>query len=76
MSAYDDGASGGNVVDYPLWEEGYGANFECQNMAQKKSGTTTERLSYAPNYNQLFYDTTLGKLMICTNPDDKVWAEV
>ncbi len=48
---------------------------ESQNYAQKRLVTTTERLTYAPNYFQQVFDTTANKLLICTDPANKVWVD-
>ena len=75
MDDYSSVQAGGNVVDYPFWEDGYGANFRSVNMAHLHSGTSTERLTYAPNYNQQYFDTTLNKMLVCTNPSTKEWRD-
>lgn len=56
------GANAINEVAIPLWESGYGSNMKCINTAQKLKGTTTERLTYAANEYQQFWDTTLNKM--------------
>ena len=75
---FPDSHSHGNephVVDKPFWANGSGINMESQNYAQKRLVTTTERLTYAPNYFQQVFDTTANKLLICTDPANKVWVD-
>ena len=66
--------SQGNVVDIPLWANGNGQTFVSRNAAQRNIGTTTERMTYSPNYGQTYFDTDLGKLMTCTDPQNKTWV--
>ena len=75
---FPDSHSHGNephVVDKPFWANGSGINMESQNYAQKRLVTTIERLTYAPNYFQQVFDTTVNKLLICTDPANNVWVD-
>lgn len=76
MDKYNAYASGGNVVNRKLWADGNGLGFVSHNAAQKHMGTTAERLTYAPNYHQQYYDTDLDKLVICIDPSTKTWVDV
>jgi hypothetical protein len=58
------GAPGKNMLNFQFWESGYGENIKTTNKAFAISGTTTERNKYTPTYMQLYFDTTLGKMLI------------
>lgn len=60
---------GGNSVSVPFWNGTDGRGFITRNMAQKPSGTRTERYDYAPAYLQTYFDTDLGAMLFC---DDEV----
>lgn len=65
-----------NEVDFKLWEsDGSGSGFKCRNIAHKTVCTTAERLSYYPTLNEQIFDTDLNKLVICIDPDNKVWVD-
>ena len=66
----------GNAVEFPLWEEdGSGSGFETRNLAHKRVGTSAERRKYYPQLGQQFFDTDLGKLLICTDPAKRKWVD-
>ena len=50
-----------NRVDIPFFANGSGKNFKVRNLAHAIAGTTEERLTYAANNNQEYYDTK-GKM--------------
>lgn len=64
-----------NRVDMPFWESGHGHNFVSRNDAQALAGTSAVRRTYAPNYMQAFYDTTVNKMLWCINPANKTWID-
>lgn len=64
-----------NCRDKALWEEGSGINFVSVNRAHRLMCNSTERRSYAPNYLQQVYDTSLGKMVWCINPSNKTWID-
>ena len=65
-----------NAVDLPLWaEDGSGRGFRTVNNAHKPACSTAERQSYYPQYMQQVFDTDLGKLLICTDPANRVWRD-
>ncbi len=65
-----------NAAHLPLWEpDGSGSGFETRNLAHKRVGTTAERLSYFPFLGQQFFDTDLGRLLICTDPAKRLWVD-
>ena len=66
-------SEGKNNVDLKFWEDGHGKNVSTKNMAHAQSGTTSERLTYTPNYMQQYYDTDLNKLLIY---DGTSWIDV
>lgn len=69
--------SGSNehVVNIPFWADGCGHSLESINIVHKKIVTTSERNSYAPNYGQVVFDSTLNKQCICVNPENKTWVD-
>ena len=70
--------SGGIVgaVDYPAYfEKGHGIGCEVVNLHHKTMGTTTYMGQIEPNVGQKFFDTDLGKLLICTDIEPAVWSE-
>jgi hypothetical protein len=65
-----------NAVDFPVWEnDGSGVGFETVNLAHKPGGTSEERRSYAPHLWQRYFDTDLGKLLVCTDPAKRTWVD-
>lgn len=65
-----------NSVDQGIWEnDGSGSRFKTRNNNHKEMCTTEERLSYYPSLGQQIFDTDLGKLVICTNPEKKTWVD-
>lgn len=71
QTSYDSGT--GSSVDVPFWNNGSGLRFVSKNSAHSLMCTSTERLTYAPNYAQKIWDTTLNKEVICTEPSTKTW---
>ena len=59
----------------PFWANGCGHSMESINIVHKKIVTTSERNSYAPNYGQVVFDSTLNKECICIDPDNKTWVD-
>jgi len=60
-----------------LWEnDGSGSGFRTRNTAHKLAATTEERLSYYPTYCQQIFDTDLGKMLICLDPEAKKWVDM
>lgn len=62
-----DKGSNRNSIDVPFWESGYGQNSRTVNLAHKSAGTTSERLTYAANPHQQYYDTSLNKMLFYEN---------
>lgn len=60
----DEFGGHGNSVDVPFWATGSGNGMVSRNQAQLQACDTATRLTYAPNYMQKIYDTTLNKLVI------------
>lgn len=73
--SYTIQVSGKNVKDMPWWKDGHGKRFISRNSAQHLAGGSTERLSYAPNYLQRYWDTDLGKEVICVDTANKTWKD-
>ena len=65
----------GNTTDRAFWAAGSGFGVRSRNQAQLQAAPTNVRNSYAPNYYQQLYDTTLNKLAICVDPANKVWVD-
>lgn len=64
-----------NRVDVPFWKDNNGVHFRTINTAHKQTGTSNERRAYAPNYMQMFFDTTLNKVLFCKTPSSKTWID-
>ena len=63
-------------VHQALWEEdGSGSGFETRNLAHKLVGTSAERRKYYPQLGQRYFDTDVGKLLICTDPAKRKWVD-
>lgn len=74
--SYCQGQGAGNNANAQFWEYGHGHNMRTINTSQKLSGTTTERNGYYNvNYLQRFYDTTLGKELICVDEENRTWKD-
>ena len=72
---YTTQRAGSNVGDIPFWKNGHGTRFITRNSAHRRACDTTTRNSYAPNYLQRIWDTTLNKEVICTNTATKEWRD-
>ena len=65
-----------NSVEHPLWEnDGSGSGFETVNLAHRRVGPSEERRRYAPHLGQTYFDTDLGKLLVCTDPVRHLWVD-
>jgi len=65
-----------NEENFQLWEnDGSGTGFRTRNVAHKQICTTAERLRYYPTYGQQIFDTDLNKLLICTDPANRIWVD-
>lgn len=64
-----------NKATSKFWEDGSGHGFVSRNDAQALAGTSTERRTYAPNYMQSFYDTTVNKMLWCIDTANKTWVD-
>jgi hypothetical protein len=63
-------------VHQALWEEdGSGTGFTTRNLAHKAVGNSEERRKYYPQFGQQYFDTDLGKLLICTDPAKRKWVD-
>ena len=60
----------------PLWESGHGMRFVSRNATQLLACDTAIRMSYAPNYLQRIWDTTLNKEVICIDTANKTWVDL
>lgn len=66
-----------NAIDCGLWEnDGSGRGIRSRNSCHRAICTTAERQSYYPTYGQQLFDTDLGKLLICLDPQERVWVDV
>ena len=63
-----------NGVRQALREED-GSGFETRNLAHKLVGTSEERRKYYPQLGQKYFDTDVGKLLICTDPSKRKWVD-
>ena len=65
-----------NSIDFKLWEnDGSGSGIKTRNSCHKQMCSTEERLSYYPTLNQQLFDTDLGKMLVCIDPENKVWVD-
>lgn len=64
-----------NSSDVKFWANGCGRGIVTRNQAHLRSGTSSLRRSYEPNFMQQFYDTTVGKVLYCIDPDNKTWVD-
>lgn len=65
-----------NAVDVKIWEsDGSGSGIRTRNSCHKTVCTTEERMSYYPTLGQQVFDTDLNKMVICTQPDSKIWVD-
>ena len=65
-----------NSVEHRLWEsDGSGSGFETVNLAHRRVGTSEERHRYAPHLGQTYFDTDLGKLLVCTDAAKRLWVD-
>lgn len=66
-----------NITDFQLWEnDGSGVGIQTRNSCHKTICTTVERQSYYPTYGQQVFDTDLNKMLICLNPEKRLWADL
>lgn len=60
----------------PYWQtDGSGKGILSRNNAQEPSATSELRRTWAPNYFQSVYDTTLRKMLYCTDPLTRTWVD-
>lgn len=65
-----------NSVDCPIWEnDGSGRGIQTRNRAHKTVCTTEERLRYYPQYGEQIFDLTLGKMVLCIDPEKRKWVD-
>lgn len=65
-----------NAVDCQLWEnDGSGTGIKTRNNAHKTVCGSEERMTYYPTYGQQIFDTDLNKMVICVNPQKKLWVD-
>lgn len=72
---YCTGQGSGNWVNVGFWEYGHGHGMRTVDAAQAQAGTTSLRNTFRPNYMQHYYDTTLGKEVICVDEENNVWKD-
>lgn len=68
-------AQGVNKQDEKFWKDGHGQRFISRNSTHKQACSTTERNTYAANYMQHVWDTTLNKEVICVDTANKTWKD-
>lgn len=65
-----------NSVDCPIREnDGSGRGIQTRNRAHKTVCTTEERLRYYPQYGEQIFDLTLGKMVLCIDPEKRKWVD-
>lgn len=71
---YSDGVYGA-FSNRRFWANGSGKKFVTHDETHQDGGSTELRNSYTPNYMQRYFDTDLGKELICVNPASKKWVD-
>lgn len=56
-----------------MWASGIAV--ESHNNTHKSVVTSEERRFYAPNIGQTVFDTTLGMIVVCVDPDRRLWVD-
>ena len=51
------------------------AGIQTRNRAHKTVCTTEERLRYYPQYGEQIFDLTLGKMVLCIDPEKRKWVD-
>lgn len=51
------------------------AGIQTRNRAHKTVCTTEERLRYCPQYGEQIFDLTLGKMVLCIDPEKRKWVD-
>lgn len=69
----DEYGGHGNTVSIPFWANGSGRGVKSRNQAQLQACDSVTRKSYAANYMQQIYDTTLNKMLIF---DGSKWVDM
>ncbi len=65
-----------NEENAQIWEnDGSGVGIRTRNNCHKEICSSRERLSYYPTYGQKIFDTDLGKMLICIDPQKKKWVD-
>ena len=65
-----------NDPSFKLWEsDGSGVGIKTRNNCHKAVCSTAERESYYPMLGQQIYDTDLNKMLVCIDPDNKIWGD-
>lgn len=70
VASYTTGATNEKFTYTPsslTWERTF--------LQVRTSGTTTERNNHSPINLELYYDTTLNKLLICTDAQNRIWKD-
>lgn len=52
-----------------------GRGIQTRNRAHKTVCTTEERLRYYPQYGEQIFDLTLGKMVLCIDPEKRKWVD-
>jgi len=71
---YSTGAASNNVST-GFWEYGHGHGMRTTDMSHLQAGPTSTRNGYRPNYMQRYFDTTLGKEVICIDEEHGMWVD-
>ncbi len=65
-----------NSQDFKIWEsDGSGKRIKTRNNCHKTVCRTEERNSYYPTLGQQIFDTDLNKMVVCIDPDKKLWVD-
>ena len=65
-----------NTSAFKLWEsDGSGSGFVTRNVCHKAICGSAERMSYYPSLGQQVFDTDLNKMLVCIDPENRVWVD-
>ncbi len=66
-TAYNPHSGVANNVNIGFWEFGHGHGMKTTDASHAQAGTTALRNTYRPNFMQRYFDTSLGKEIICVD---------
>lgn len=65
-----------NAENFQLWEnDGSGSGIITRNSTHKAVCSTQERENYYPTLGQQLFDTDLNRMLICIDPQKRLWVD-